>query len=112
MMRGQGRLLREADDARARRRARDARDGVMANPDVICQVGTQKIMLPKYIAAKRLIEEGAIGVPTFSQTSRTAATTPTASGTTTASNPDWKPGENLDWKAWLGDKQIRDWDPT
>jgi predicted dehydrogenase len=79
----------------------------MANPDVICSVGTQKIMLPKYIAAKRLIEEGAIGVPTFSQTSY-CRNNPDGEWNYYGLNPDWKPGENLDWKAWLGDKKARE----
>lgn len=81
-----------------------------ANPDVICQVGTQKIMLPKYIAAKKLIEDGAIGVPTFSQTSY-CRNNPNGEWNYYGLNPEWKPGENLDWAAWLGDKKMRDWDP-
>lgn len=81
-----------------------------ANPDVICQVGTQKIMLPKYIAAKRLIEEGAIGVPTFSQTSY-CRNNPNGEWNYYSINEDWKPGVNLDWDRWLGDMPKRAWDP-
>ena len=86
------------------------RETARANPDVICQVGTQKIMLPKYIAAKKLIEDGAIGVPTYSQTSY-CRNSPDGEWNYYGLNPDWKPGENLDWKAWLGDKPYQDWDP-
>ncbi len=82
----------------------------MANPDVICQVGTQKIMLPKYIAAKKLIEDGAIGVPTFSQTSY-CRNNPNGEWNYYSINPNWEPGKNLDWEAWLGDKPSRPWDP-
>lgn len=81
-----------------------------ANPDVICQVGTQKIMLPKYIAAKKLIDEGAIGTPVFSQTSY-CRNSPDGEWNYYGLNPDWKPGENLDWEAWLGEMPSRPWDP-
>lgn len=81
-----------------------------ANPDVICQIGTQKIMLPKYIAAKKLVDDGAIGVPTFSQTSY-CRNNPNGEWNYYGINQDWKPGVNLDWDAWLGDKPSREWDP-
>lgn len=86
------------------------RETAKANPDVICEVGTQKIMLPKYREAKRLIDEGAIGTPTFSQTSY-CRNTPDGEWNYYSINPEWKPGENLDWEAWLGDMKPRAWDP-
>ncbi|MCA9298423.1 MAG: Gfo/Idh/MocA family oxidoreductase, partial [Phycisphaerales bacterium] len=86
------------------------RAAAKANPDVICQIGTQKIMLPKYRAAKKLIDDGAIGVPVFSQTSY-CRNTPNGEWNYYQLNPDWKPGENLDWKMWLGDHKMRPWDP-
>lgn len=90
--------------------ALDLRKTVRNNPDHICQIGTQKIMLPKYIEAKRVIAEGTIGVPTFSQTSY-CRNTPAGEWNYYGLNPDWKPGVNLDWKAWLGNKEYREWDP-
>ncbi len=86
------------------------RETAKANPGVICQVGTQKIMLPKYIEAKKLIDSGAVGVPTFSQTSY-CRNSPDGEWNYYQIDPAWKPGENLDWEAWLGDKGPRAWDP-
>ena len=45
------------------------RQVILANPDMLIQIGTQKIMLPKYKAAQEMIARDAIGKPTFSQTS-------------------------------------------
>lgn len=90
--------------------ALDLRKTVHANPDHICQIGTQKIMLPKYREAKKLIEQGVIGTPTFSQTSY-CRNSPEGEWNYYNLNPDWKPGENLDWNAWLGDRSYREWDP-
>lgn len=68
--------------------------------DKICQVGTQYMMQEKYVHAKRLIAEGAIGTPTMSQTSYCR----------NSQNGEWlygidqsvKPGETLDWDRWCG----------
>jgi predicted dehydrogenase len=83
---------------------------VHANPDRIFQVGTQKMMLPKYIAAKKLVEDGVIGKPIFSQTSY-CRNTPAGEWNYYGLDDRWKPGENVDWKAWLGDQEYREWDP-
>jgi len=83
---------------------------VHANPDRIFQVGTQKMMLPKYISAKKVIEDGTIGKPIFSQTSY-CRNTPAGEWNYYGLDPRWKPGENVDWKAWLGDQEYREWDP-
>lgn len=71
-----------------------------ANDDMICQVGTQYMMYPKYIEARRLIEEGAIGKPIFSQTSycRNSKGGEWLYGI----DPELVPGPNLDWERWCG----------
>jgi predicted dehydrogenase len=86
------------------------REVVKANPDRIFQVGTQKMILPKYIAARRLINEGRIGKPTFSQTSY-CRNTPDGEWNYYGLDDRWKPGENVDWKGWLGHLPEREWDP-
>ena len=86
------------------------RETAKANPDVICQIGTQKIMLPKYLEAKKLIEADAIGHPTFSQTSY-CRNSPDGEWNYYGLNPEWKPGVNLDWDAWCGHLGPREWDP-
>ena len=71
-----------------------------ANPHMRLQVGTQYMMQSKYVAAQKLIAEGAIGHPTFSQTSYCR----------NVPNGEWMygiddsvvPGENLDWEGWCG----------
>ncbi len=86
------------------------REVVHANPDRIFQVGTQKMMLPKYIEAKKVVEAGTIGKPIFSQTSY-CRNTPSGEWNYYGLDDKWKPGENVDWKAWLGDIPYREWDP-
>jgi predicted dehydrogenase len=83
---------------------------VHANPDVIFVVGTQKMVLPKYLEAKKLIQEGAIGTPVFSQTSY-CRNTPDGEWNYYGIDERWQPGENLDWDAWLGHMPKRAWDP-
>ena len=73
---------------------------VQRNSDRIVVVGTQYTTLPKYLEAKRLIAEGAIGHPVSSQTSYCR----------NSRDGEWlysidenvKPGSTLDWDAWLG----------
>lgn len=86
------------------------RETVHANPEVMFVVGTQKMMLPKYRAAKKLIEEGAIGTPVFSQTSY-CRNSPDGEWNYYELDPAWRPGVNLDWDAWLGHMPKREWDP-
>lgn len=83
---------------------------VMANPDVIFQVGTQMIMLPKYRAARDLIRRGAIGKPTLSQTSY-CRNSREGEWLYYEINPAWQPGVNLDWGAWCGPLGPAPWDP-
>ena len=84
------------------------RELMAANDDMICQVGTQYMMLPKYIEARRLIKEGAIGKPTFSQTSycRNSKNGEWLYGI----DPEIVPGPNLDWERWCGPLGKHDWD--
>ncbi len=80
-----------------------------ANPDLIVQVGTQQTQFQKYHEARKLIKAGAIGTPTFSQTSycRNSKDGEWHYGI----NPEWKPGVNLDWETWCGPLGNMPWDP-
>ncbi|MFU8828359.1 MAG: Gfo/Idh/MocA family oxidoreductase [Phycisphaerales bacterium] len=86
------------------------RKAVLARPDQIFQVGTQMIMLPKYQAARQAIKDGKIGPAVWSQTSY-CRNSMTGEWNYYGINPDWKPGVNLDWEAWLGRLGPREWDP-
>lgn len=81
-----------------------------ANPGVMFVVGTQKMMLPKYREAQRVIESGGIGTPTFSQTSY-CRNSPDGEWNYYEIDPRWEPGVNLDWERWLGHLGPREWDP-
>lgn len=72
-----------------------------ANPQMILQVGTQKIMLPKYVKAMELIADNAIGHPTFSQTSY-CRNSKDGEWLYYDIDPEVTPGPMLDWKAWCG----------
>jgi predicted dehydrogenase len=86
------------------------REIVLAHPEMIFQVGTQKMILPKYAAAQRLIAEGAIGKPTFSQTSY-CRNSMNGEWLYYAIDDSWEPGVNLDWEAWCGPLGPAPWDP-
>ncbi|MCP3904404.1 MAG: Gfo/Idh/MocA family oxidoreductase [Planctomycetes bacterium] len=86
------------------------REVVNASPDVVFQVGTQKIMLPKWREARRLIAEGAIGKPTLSQTSY-CRNSMNGEWLYYGINPEWEPGVNLDWEAWCGPLGAAPWNP-
>ncbi|MBI4878814.1 MAG: Gfo/Idh/MocA family oxidoreductase [Planctomycetes bacterium] len=77
------------------------RQVVLANPDMIFQVGTQKMILPKWGAAKKLIAEDVIGKPTFSQTSY-CRNSKDGEWLYYTIDPEVVPGENLDWEGWCG----------
>jgi len=73
-------------------------------------VGTQYMTYPKFVQARKLIADGAIGHPTMSQTSYCR----------NSKDGEWlyygideriKPGETLDWKAWCGPLGPDKWDP-
>ncbi|MDE0957464.1 MAG: Gfo/Idh/MocA family oxidoreductase [Planctomycetota bacterium] len=87
------------------------RQVVLNNPDVLLQVGTQKIMLPKYKAAQAMVAEGAIGKPTFSQTSY-CRNSRDGEWKYYGIDPEWKPGVNVDWDRWCGPAGVRDWNPA
>jgi predicted dehydrogenase len=83
-----------------------------ANPDTIIQIGTQNTRYPKYESARKLIKEGAIGVPTSSQTSycRNVKDGEWHYGY----DKNWKPGDDVDWQAWcapLTGGNTPPWDP-
>ena len=84
------------------------RELMAVNDDMICQVGTQYMMQPKYVEARRLIAEGRIGAPTFSQTSycRNSKDGEWLYGI----DPEIVPGPNLDWERWCGPKGVHEWD--
>jgi predicted dehydrogenase len=72
------------------------------------QVGTQYMLWPKFHEARKLVASGAIGKPTLSQTSYCR----------NSKDGEWlygideqvKPGEMLDWEAWLGPAGPHEWD--
>lgn len=93
------------DEAMALRKA------VHANPEVIFQVGTQMIMLPKYQHARDLINKHALGHAIFSQTSY-CRNNPNGEWNYYAIDPKWDPATNLDWAAWCGPAGKAEWDPV
>ena len=74
----------------------------------LLQVGTQKLQLPKYQTAKKMLAQGAIGKPVFSQTSYCR----------NSRDGEWLygieegvvPGPMLDWEAWCGPLGVAEWD--
>lgn len=87
------------------------REVVRQNPDVLIQVGTQKIMLPKYKAAQELMGRGDIGKMTFSQTSY-CRNSKNGEWLYYGIDPKVQPGETLDWDMWCGPLGKREWDPA
>lgn len=81
---------------------------VVESNTCLLQVGTQYMMVPKYIEAQRLIAAGDIGHPTLSQTSYCR----------NSRDGEWlyridesvEPGEMLDWERWLGPSEWHEWD--
>ncbi len=85
-------------------------DVAQRNPDVIVQVGTQYVMIASYVEAKRMIAGGVIGKPVTSQTSY-CRNSKDGEWLYYEIDPEWKPGVNLDWRAWCGPLGERPWDP-
>jgi len=83
---------------------------VNANPSVVFQVGTQKIMLPKFAEARTMINADMIGTPTFSQTSY-CRNSPDGEWNYYHLDPAWEPGVNMDWETWCEPVGQIDWDP-
>lgn len=92
------------------------RQAVIANPDVRVQVGTQMVNLPRYEEARKIIAEGGIGTPTFTQCSYCRNSKNGEWHYIT--EPDqklwpgqkWVPGENLDWDTWCKPLGKMPWD--
>lgn len=80
------------------------------HPDRMFQVGTQMMQLPKYQEAQKLVGSGAIGVPTFSQTSY-CRNSKDGEWLYYGIDKNWKPGENLDWERWCKPLGREDWSP-
>ncbi len=81
-----------------------------ANPDVIVQVGTQAIQMPKYREARKVVESGKIGTITMSQTSY-CRNNKKGEWLYYGIDPKWEPGKNLDWEQWCGPAGSAPWDP-
>jgi predicted dehydrogenase len=90
--------------------AQRLRKVVAANPSAIVVVGTQFVMTPSYVAAQKLIAEGAIGKPVWSQTSY-CRNSKAGEWTYYAIDANWKPGENLDWAEWCKPLGKATWNP-
>ncbi len=80
-----------------------------AHPKIMAQVGTQQTRMPKFHEARKLIKQGVIGTPTFSQTSYCRNSKD--GEWHYPINKDWKPGVNLDWDRWCGPLGKMPWDP-
>jgi predicted dehydrogenase len=80
------------------------------NPTVRVNVGTQYVMTPSYNEARKLIDAGAIGKATFSQTSY-CRNSKDGEWLYYAIDPAWQPDVNLDWKAWCGPGGKAPWNP-
>jgi len=86
------------------------REVVQANPEIMFQVGTQKMRLPKYLEAKKLIADGIIGKPTMSQTSY-CRNSKDGEWNYYHVDPNWKAGVDVDWDMWLGPAGKHPFDP-
>jgi len=83
---------------------------VKANPQALVVVGTQFVMMPSYRKAQALIAGGAIGKPVWSQTSY-CRNSKEGEWLYYPVDPEWKPGENLDWSQWCGNLGAIPWNP-
>lgn len=81
-----------------------------SHPDVIVQVGTQKMALPAYHEARKWIKEGLIGTPTCSQTSY-CRNSPKGEWNYYEVDPNWKAGKDVDWDKWCGPLGTMPFDP-
>jgi predicted dehydrogenase len=80
------------------------------NPSVRVNVGTQYVMTPSYNEARKLIDAGAIGKATFSQTSY-CRNSKDGEWLYYEIDPAWQPGVNLDWEEWCGPGGKAPWSP-
>lgn len=86
------------------------REVILANPETIFQIGTQKIALEKWRKAKELIAAGKIGKPVFSQTSY-CRNSKDGEWLYYGIDESWKPGENIDWERWCYPLPRAEWNP-
>jgi predicted dehydrogenase len=78
------------------------------NPQMIFQLGTQYVQLPRYQEAKKVLEAGVIGKPVMSQTSYCRNS---KNGEWLYEmKPEWTP-ETTDWDAWCGPLGKAPWSP-
>jgi len=80
------------------------------HPAVRVNVGTQYVTTASYLEARKLIDAGAIGKPTFSQTSY-CRNSKDGEWLYYEIDPAWQPGVNLDWNAWCGPAGKAPWNP-
>jgi predicted dehydrogenase len=80
------------------------------NPKVIFQVGTQKMQLPKYQEARKVIESGLIGKPTISQCSY-HRNNKKGEWLYYGIDKAWEPGKNIDWEQWCKPVEQIPWSP-
>lgn len=78
---------------------------VKNRPEQVFTVGTQMIMQPKYNEARKLLREGVIGTPLWSQTSY-CRNTPTGEWNYYGIDKKVVPGEMLDWDGWCGPQRT------
>ena len=83
---------------------------VVHSHDRVLQVGTQKMSLPMYADARRLLAEGAVGHPTCSQTSY-CRNSPDGEWNYYEVKEGVEPGPGLDWDAWCGPLGPQPWNP-
>jgi predicted dehydrogenase len=86
------------------------RQVVRRNPEARVVVGTQFVMSPAYRTMARLIREGAIGKPVWSQTSY-CRNSKTGEWTYYEIDPAWQPGVNVDWNTWCQPLRRVAWNP-
>jgi len=82
----------------------------MKNAKVKLQVGVQGMSDDSYETANRYIKEGALGDVVMAHIDYSRNYKGDDFWAYTIDN-DAKPGENLDWEAWLGPAPTRSWDP-
>jgi len=85
-------------------------DVMQHNPERLLQVGTQYITEQRYLETGKLIKSGAVGLPTWSQTSY-CRNSKDGEWNYYEINPEWQPGVNLDWEGWCGPSGKAPWDP-
>lgn len=85
---------------------------IQSKPDIKMQVGVQGTSDESYITARKYIEDGVLGKVVLAQIdySRNHKDDFWADPAYPIDS-DVRPGENLDWKTWLGDTPKRPYDP-